>query len=116
MSMTVREALVEKITPIIDVQDAASIAPSLPVAYLAVLSTMTRKYGYESSALLSAGAKTEEELRTLVADIKAALGSSVTASDGRHLARVTWDAQEAVKMLDGSWGQRISLKIIHWEA
>ena len=114
--MTVYDALVEAIAPVIDVQVATSIDPSLPVAYLTVLSTTTRKYGYESAALLAAGAKTEEELRTLVADIKAALGSSVTASDGRHLERVTWDAQEAVKMLDGSWGQRISLKIIHWEA
>jgi len=114
--MTVREALVEKIASVIDVQDTTSISPSLPVAYLAVLSTTTRKYGYESEALLSAGAKTEEELETLVTDIKTAVGTSITATDGRHLDRITWDAQQPVKMLDASWGQRINLKIIHWEA
>lgn len=114
--MTVREALVEAITPVIEVQDATSISPSLPVAYLAVLSSTTRKYGYESTALLSAGAKTEEELNELVADIKAAVGTSITATDGRHLDRIEWNAQAPVKMLDASWGQRINLKIIHWEA
>lgn len=114
--MSVREALVEAITPVIEVQDATSISPSLPVAYLAVSATTTRKYGYESAALLSAGAKAEEELNELVADIKAAVGASLTATDGRHLDRIVWDAQAPVKMLDASWGQRINLKITHWEA
>ena len=114
--MTIYAAIAEAVQDVIGVKDAASIAPSLPVAYLGILSTTTLKYGYETAALLSVGAKTKEELETLVAGIKAALGSSVTASDGTHLERVVWNAQEPVKMLDATWGQRINLKILHWEA
>ena len=114
--MTIYAALAEAAQDVITVVDATSISPKLPVAYLGILSTTALKYGHQTAALLSVGAKTKEELETLVADLKAALGSSVTASDGTHLERIVWNAQEPVKMLDATWGQRINLKIIHWEA
>lgn len=114
--MTIYAALAEAAGGVIAVTDATSIDPRLPVAYLGVLATTTLKYGYETSALLSVGAKTKEELETLVANIKTAFGSSVMASDGTHLERIVWNAQEPVKLLDATWGQRINLKILHWEA
>ena len=114
--MTIYAALAEAAGDVIAVTDATSIDPRLPVAYLGVLATTTLKYGYETSALLSVGAKTKEELETLVANIKTAFGSSVMASDGTHLERIVWNAQESVKLLDATWGQRIKLKILHWEA
>jgi hypothetical protein len=114
--MTVYDALVEAIASVIDVQVATSIDPSLPVAYLSITATTTRKYGHESTGLLSVGAKTKEALEALVSDIREAIGSDFTASDGRRLDRVTWNAQDPVLMLDGTWGQRINLKILHWEA
>ena len=114
--MTIYAALAEAAEDVIAVTDATSINPTLPVAYLGVLATTTLKYGHETSALLSVGAKTKEELETLVAGLKTALGSSVTASDGTHLERIVWNPQEPVKMLDATWGQRINLKVLHWEA
>ena len=114
--MTIYAALAEAARDVITVTDATSISPQLPVAYLGILSTTTLKYGHETSALLSVGAKTKEGLETLVASLKTAFGSSLTASDGTHLERIVWNAQEPVKLLDATWGQRINLKILHWEA
>lgn len=111
--MTVRDALIEALIGVIVPCDAASISPSMPVAYLFVTSTAAKKYGYETTLQLAVGETTQEKLETLYDDIYVAVGTKVTASDATVLPLITWDHGQRTLMLDGTWGQRSTLKVIH---
>jgi len=113
--MTVREILVEALADVIVPEDATSIAPSMPVAYLFVLSSTPKKYGYETTLQLAVGDRTKEKMEGLYDDIYAAIGTKVTASDGTVLPLVVWDHGASTLMLDNSWGRRSTLKVTHWD-
>lgn len=110
--MTVRDALIEALADVITPKDASSISPDMPVAYLFVTSTSAKKYGYETTLQLAVGATTQEKLETLYDDIYAAIGTKVTASDATVLPLITWDHGQRTLMLDNTWGQRSTLKVI----
>ena len=111
--MTVREILVEALANVIVPEDATSIAPSLPVAYLFVLSSSAKKYGYETTLQLAVGERTQEKLEELYDDIYAAVSTAVTASDGTVLPLVVWEHGQSYVALDGTWGRRSTLKVVH---
>lgn len=113
--MTVREILVEALADVIVPNDATSISPNMPVAYLFVLSSALRKYGYETTLQLAVGDKTKEAMEKLYDDIYAAVGTKVTASDGTVLPLIVWDHGQSTLMLDNSWGRRTTLKVTHWD-
>lgn len=113
--MTVREILVEALADVIVPEDATSISPDMPVAYLFVLGSVAKKYGYETTLQLAVGATTQEKLETLYDDIYAAIGTKVTASDATVLPLIVWDHGQSTLMLDGTWGRRSTLKVISEE-
>lgn len=112
--MTVRDALVEAMAGVITPQDETSISPSLPVAYLFVLSDSKKKYGNEETLQLSIGDRTKEKVDELYDGLYAAIGTTYTSTDGTYLAQVVWEPAQALVMLDGSWGRRMTLKISYW--
>lgn len=113
--MTVLEILVEEMADVIVPKDATSISPDMPVAYLFVLSSAPKKYGYETTLQLAVGDKTKEKMEDLYDDIYAAISTKVTASDGTVLPLIVWDHGQSTLMLDDSWGRRSTLKVTHWD-
>lgn len=110
--MTVRDALMEAMADVIVPNDATSLAPSLPVAYLFVVSSTKKKYGYETILQLNVGDRTKEKMESLYDDIYAAVGEKVTASDTTVLPLIVWDHGQSTVLLDDSWGKRTTLKVI----
>ena len=113
--MTVRDALVEAMQDVIVPNDATSISPDMPVVYLFVLSSMPKKYGYETTLQLAVGDKTKEKMEDLYDGIYAAISTKVTASDGTVLPLIVWDHGQSTVLLDDSWGKRTTLRITHWD-
>jgi len=110
--MTVLEIIVEAMADVIVPKDATSISPDMPVAYLFVLGSTAKKYGYETTLQLAVGDRTKEKMESLYDDIYAAIGTKVTASDATVLPLITWDHGKSTLMLDDSWGRRSTLKVV----
>jgi hypothetical protein len=111
----VRDAIIEAMGNVIAPEDATSISPSLPVAYLDVISETRRKYGNETDLRLTLGERTIEKLTELWGDVYEAISTSYTVSDGTALVLIVWEIQDYLLMLDGSWGRRATLKVQFWE-